>query len=322
MSSRNQRSSRQESNFSRRGRDESPNQWTAYGRSDSERDELGSYRADQSDWTGRDFDRPQARNRSRGFESRDYDTSRDYRTRDRSYRGSSEFDENQDRYGSAMRGDERMHEMNHYPHSYNEYDTRRDMESRRFGASEGDSYLTDRSHDRSYESRERYRPSFDDTSRASSSFGGGGYSSQNPSEQWGTSMRGSEGSDTRSQRSEGSYSGRGPKGFKRSDERIKEEVCEMLTRDRSIDAEDIEVDVKEGEVTLSGTVPDRRMKHMAEDCVERALGVRDVTNNIRIRRDMSSSSSSTSSDTSSASLTGDRTSTGKKSAGSSTSSNH
>jgi hypothetical protein len=155
------------------------------------------------------------------------------------------------------------------------------MENRRFGASEGDSYLNDRSHDRSYESRERYRPSFDDTSRTKS------------------------------------YSGRGPKGFKRSDERIREEVCELLTRDHSIDAEDIEVDVKEGEVTLSGSVPDRRMKHMAEDCVERALGVREVTNNIRIKRDMSSSSSF---DTGSTSLTGDRTSPGKKPGGGSTSS--
>ncbi|MNT70434.1 BON domain protein [compost metagenome] len=90
----------------------------------------------------------------------------------------------------------------------------------------------------------------------------------------------------------------------------------MLTRDRSIDADDIDIEVKDGEVTLMGSVPDRRMKHLAEDCVERALGVKDVINNIRVKRE---SSSTTSSDTNTTSLTGDRTTTGKKSASSSTS---
>jgi osmotically-inducible protein OsmY len=314
MNSRNQRSNRQDSNFSRRNRDESPNQWTAYGRSDSDRSDRGSYRADQTQWTGSDYDRSN---------SRDYDSSRDFRSRDSNsrdggYRGSSEYRENQDRYGSSMRGDEHQHQMNPYPHSYSEYDSRRDMENRSFGAQEGNSYINDRSHEGYSDSRELYRPSFDDSSRSSSPFSGGGYSSQNPSQQWGSSMNGADQSRSRS---EGSYGGRGPKGFKRSDDRIKEEVCEMLTRDHSIDAQDIDVEVSEGEVTLTGSVPDRRMKHLAEDCVERALGVKDVTNNIRVKRDMSSSSSSnTSSDTDTASLTGDRTTTGKKSASGSTSS--
>ena len=271
MNPRNQRGNRSESNFSRRGRDESASQWTAYGRTDSDRNDRGSYRVDQSDWTGSD-----------------YDTARDSRSRDSGYRSSSEFRENQDRYGSSMRGDERQHEMNRYPHSYDEYDSRRDMENRRFGASEGNGYLRDHSHEDYSESRELYRPSFEGSS-----------SSYSP----------------RSSRMASSFSGRGPKGYKRSDERIKEEVCDLLTRDQFIDAEDIEVEVRDGEVTLSGFVPDRRMKHMAEDCVERALGVKDVTNNIRLKRDMSSSS-----DTGSQSLTGDRTSTSKKSASGSTSS--
>lgn len=296
MSSRNQRGHRQESNFSRRGRDESPNQWTAYGRSDSDRFEDRDYRG------GRSSD-----------SSRDYETSRDTRSR-----------ENQDRYSSSMRGDERQHQMNRYPHSYSEYENGRDMEGRRFGAHEGNSYINDRSHEDDSGSRELYRPSFDDSSRSSSPFSGGGYSSQNPSTQWGSSMNGADRSDrSYGSSSERSFSGRGPKGFKRSDDRIKEEVCELLTRDHAIDAEDIDVEVKEGEVTLTGSVPERRMKHMAEDCVERALGVKDVINNIRVKRE---SSSTTSSDTNTTSLTGDRTTTGKKSAsGSSTStsnSNH
>ena len=117
-------------------------------------------------------------------------------------------------------------------------------------------------------------------------------------------------SQSRAESSEQSFAGRGPKGYRRSDERIREDVCEMLTRDPSIDASDIEVAVKEGEVTLTGNVSDRRMKHLAEDCAERCSGVRDVTNNIRVRREASSSSSA--SEDSSQSLTGDRT-VGKRS---------
>lgn len=308
MNPRQSKRNRENSNFSGRSHDESPNQWTAYGRSDSDRNDRGSYRADQTNWTNS--------NRGRSFEEpRDYDNSRDVRTRDSSrdslrdnnYRGFSDGQYNQDRYAQ---------QMNPYPHSYSEYDSRRDMESRRFGAHEGNSYINDRSHPESQDSRELYRPSFDDSSRAASSFSGGGYSSQNPSQQWGSSMNGADrndrsygGRDSRS--SETSFSGRGPKGFKRSDERIKEEVCEMLTRDHSINAEDIDVEVSEGEVTLTGSVPDRRMKHLAEDCVERALGVKDVINNIRVKRE-----SSTSFDTDSESSKDERTSSGKKSTGS------
>jgi len=80
----------------------------------------------------------------------------------------------------------------------------------------------------------------------------------------------------------GLHRGRGPKGYKRSDERILEDVCERLTEDRFIDASNIEVTVKDGEVTLSGTVASRGLKHRAEDLAELASGVRHVQNNLRI----------------------------------------
>lgn len=83
----------------------------------------------------------------------------------------------------------------------------------------------------------------------------------------------------------GRFMGRGPKGYKRSDERIKEDICEVLTRAPQVDASDIEVEVKEGEVTLTGFVPERKMKHLAEDVVEKCMGVKDVTNNLRLRRE-------------------------------------
>jgi hypothetical protein len=80
----------------------------------------------------------------------------------------------------------------------------------------------------------------------------------------------------------GLHRGRGPKGYKRSDERIHEDVCERLTEDPFIDASNIEVLVKEGEVTLSGTVFSRGLKRRAEDLAEMASGVSHVQNNLRV----------------------------------------
>lgn len=80
------------------------------------------------------------------------------------------------------------------------------------------------------------------------------------------------------------FAGRGPKSYKRSDERITEDVNERLTRHPGIDATDIEVRVRNGEVTLSGTVDERRAKRLAEDIVEDISGVTDVKNEIRVSR--------------------------------------
>jgi osmotically-inducible protein OsmY len=79
---------------------------------------------------------------------------------------------------------------------------------------------------------------------------------------------------------EESHFGKGPKGYKRSDTRIQEDVHEALTRDHDIDASEIEVSVKDGIVTLSGSVTERKMKRLAEDCVENISGVVDVRNEI------------------------------------------
>src|SRR5256885_12501149 len=45
--------------------------------------------------------------------------------------------------------------------------------------------------------------------------------------------------------------GRGPKGYRRSDERIREEVMERLTFSPDIDASDVEVEVQDGVVSRS-----------------------------------------------------------------------
>lgn len=85
--------------------------------------------------------------------------------------------------------------------------------------------------------------------------------------------------------SQQSHRGKGPSGYTRSDERIKEMVCEALTEDHNIDATHIEVTVKNGEVVLSGTVEDRMQKRMAEDCLEQLSGIKDVQNQLRVVSD-------------------------------------
>ncbi|HYC01646.1 MAG TPA: BON domain-containing protein [Azospirillaceae bacterium] len=79
------------------------------------------------------------------------------------------------------------------------------------------------------------------------------------------------------------HSGVGPRNYARSDERIREDVGERLTADPYVDATDIEVTVSGREVTLSGTVADRRAKRRAEDIAESVSGVAHVQNNLRAR---------------------------------------
>jgi len=80
-----------------------------------------------------------------------------------------------------------------------------------------------------------------------------------------------------------SHYGRGPRGFTRPDERIREDVCDRLTYDWSVDASDMEVTVSNGEVTLTGSVESRHSKRRAEDIVDNVAGVRHVQNNLRVK---------------------------------------
>ncbi|THD04315.1 hypothetical protein B1810_06010 [Panacagrimonas perspica] len=82
--------------------------------------------------------------------------------------------------------------------------------------------------------------------------------------------------------------GRTPKGYTRSDERIRDDVCETLYRAHDIDVSDVSVESKNGTITLEGTVSDRRMKHRIEDLCEHCIGVNDVDNRIRVVRETSS----------------------------------
>lgn len=93
--------------------------------------------------------------------------------------------------------------------------------------------------------------------------------------------------ESRGRRGEGmreDFRGRSPKDYRRSDERIREEVCDRLTDDGSLDPSDISVKVEGGEVTLTGFVATRDDKRRAEEDVERVSGVREVINQLRVSR--------------------------------------
>lgn len=81
----------------------------------------------------------------------------------------------------------------------------------------------------------------------------------------------------------GSHAGRGPRNYRRSDERIRDDVCEIMKDDGFLDASEIEVQVKDGEVTLEGTTYSRAEKREAERLAELIAGVQDVHNHLRIR---------------------------------------
>ncbi|HEX4337570.1 MAG TPA: BON domain-containing protein [Polyangiaceae bacterium] len=126
-----------------------------------------------------------------------------------------------------------------------------------------------------------YSSRYASTSRYGGPFGSGygsPYDDQNrfPGEPFGSS------SSARQQR--GPFAGKGPKGYARSDDRIREDACERLTYDSDVDASDVTVTVSNGEVTLSGEVENRHQKRLAEDLVEDVNGVRDVHNRLSARR--------------------------------------
>ncbi|MBP0621209.1 BON domain-containing protein [Cupriavidus consociatus] len=76
----------------------------------------------------------------------------------------------------------------------------------------------------------------------------------------------------------------GPKGYQRSDERVREDVCERLIECR-YPVHDVEVNVVAGVVTLTGSVRDRGLKYRIEEIVDDTFGVKEVDNRLRIGAD-------------------------------------
>ena len=89
---------------------------------------------------------------------------------------------------------------------------------------------------------------------------------------------------------------RGPKGYQRSDERLKEDICERLIARWDIDSSEVSVDVQNGKVMLEGTVPDRRMRHEIENLVDDCYGVQDIENQVRVQSSYGSTTSGSASE--------------------------
>jgi osmotically-inducible protein OsmY len=81
----------------------------------------------------------------------------------------------------------------------------------------------------------------------------------------------------------GPHVGRGPRDWRRSDARIREDVCQWMSDDPRLDAREIDVRVHDGDVTLEGRVEDRAARRLAEDIAAAVPGVRDVFNRLTSR---------------------------------------
>jgi osmotically-inducible protein OsmY len=115
-------------------------------------------------------------------------------------------------------------------------------------------------------------------------YGGQGYGYGSRSSEWGQGSSTYGGSQMEQGQYRGQHAGRGPQGYKRSDQRIEEDVNERLTQHGAIDASLIQVSVKDGEVTLNGTVESRMEKRIAEDVAEGCSGVKEVQNHLRVQQ--------------------------------------
>ena len=229
------------------------------------------------------------------------------------YSSGRDYDRHQDRQqssGDRSRGDWGRHEERpSYRGYYQEQGWARDPGSGNVYGYEYSTRVDPRRFNAGDETNDRWRSDVNDQNRrfdidrgwrgsGSSSSGGygstgsygqsGGYGGQSGG--YGTSSGGygtsgsygtsGYGSTTRGQ----SHFGKGPKGYVRSDDRIREDVCDRLSDDDEVDASDITVTVKNAEVILEGTVPDRHSKHRAEDIAESISGVKEVTNHLRARK--------------------------------------
>lgn len=82
------------------------------------------------------------------------------------------------------------------------------------------------------------------------------------------------------------FSGVGPKGFSVSDDTIREEVCHKLWEHDGIDASELEVEVKEGKVIVTGSLPEREMRDLVEDVCDDFVSKEKIQLQINVRRQL------------------------------------
>ncbi len=280
-----------------------------------------------------DEDRFRSESFSSGRESDWRYGGRDDERRDSGYgRGDYGYGRGESGYGRGSSGDYLSNAAHGYGRSsYGGVDFDRSERSSGFGNSRSDygagrDYGSDRDYGRNDYGRrdaasgygaDRYREAFGRGSDYRDRDGRGGYGSDanRPGERSFFERAGDEISSwfgdhdaERRREADRQYGGRGPKNYTRSDERIRDDINDRLTDDHYLDASDIDVTVKDREVTLTGHVSSRDQKRRAEDVAERVSGVTHVQNNLRVQS-QSQSQGQWSSGGSTAGSTGFNTST-------------
>lgn len=81
----------------------------------------------------------------------------------------------------------------------------------------------------------------------------------------------------------GPYTGLGPRGYRRSDRRIFEDICDRLTRHGLLDASELEVIVDDGLVTLYGAVTGQAESRMAAATAGGVPGVVAIVNRLQLK---------------------------------------
>lgn len=99
---------------------------------------------------------------------------------------------------------------------------------------------------------------------------------------------------------------RGPRNYKRSDERISDDIHEKIDRHLDVDAREVIIEVKDGDVTIRGTVFSRADKRLVEEMAEDVFGVKNVQNMLRVNREEAIPGESLGTRTSNSSVGGNR----------------
>lgn len=256
------------------GRVQGRNQSYAQGGYGQGQDRGGQYRGDEEygRWDeGRQAGQGREREEWQGMSSRNDEYAPRYQNRGgaRDWQGYERNDYRQDRYaghgyGSAPQAGQ------YNPSPEDDY---RPMQY--WGG--GDSYGRTGRGPSGYASEQGYGGN--NRGQASQSYGdsGAGYDQGFASDAQGYSGSGYSGSQGKSHR------GMGPKNYMRSDERLREDINEKLTDAPWLDASEINVQAKDGKITLEGSVSERHLKHKVEDLVDRCYGVKDIDNRLTVR---------------------------------------
>lgn len=252
---------------------------------DREYDEFGSF--DRTNYNREDWDRYRRQNIA-GY---DPYTGHDYGRQDQygNYGDYNDRREGRDRrtsYDDASYGggwDRRDNRYGSYNAGYSDYDQRRD---RRYDEGYGGSYGAGGYTSRNLYREDDYRRSADDRNRRDWDRGEhrGDRTFWERAADEVSSWFGADDRNRRDrdERTSGPYKGKGPRDYKRSDERIREDISDRLYDDPYVDASDIEVKVNDGEVVLEGHAENKQAKRRAEDIAEAVAGVKNIENHLKV----------------------------------------